>query len=59
MRTIFRRAWLAFQAARQRRADADSLEHLDEHALRDIGFEPEANFRREALNRAAMRLRML
>ena len=57
MRTIFRMAWQAFQDARQRRADTEALEHLDERALRDIGFETEANSRRESL-RSAMRFGM-
>ena len=58
MRTIFRLAWKAFQSTQQQRADAQALEDLDERTLRDIGFESEANHRRESLRRAAARFRM-
>ena len=59
MRTIFEMAWRAFRDARQRHADAQALERLDERALRDIGFETEANYRRDSMQRAAGRFWML
>lgn len=58
MRSIFRLAWKAFQSTQQRRADAQALDQLDERTLRDIGFEFEANLRRESLHRTAARFRM-
>jgi uncharacterized protein YjiS (DUF1127 family) len=59
MRTIFTLAWKAFQSAQQRRASAQALDELDERTLRDIGFDAEANARREHLRHAAARFRML
>lgn len=52
MKSIIRMAMDAFAAVRERSARARLIEQLDEHTLRDIGLESEAN-------RARMRSRQL
>ena len=52
MKSIIRLAMDAFAAVRERSARARLIEQLDEHTLRDIGLESEAN-------RARMRSRQL
>ena len=52
MKSIIRMAIDAFAAVRERSARARLIEQLDEHTLRDIGLESEAN-------RARMRSRQL
>ena len=52
MKSLFRIAIEAFAAVRERSARARLVEQLDEHTLRDIGLESEAN-------RARMRSRQL
>jgi hypothetical protein len=39
MKNLLQRGWRSWIAARQRRADAIVLEHLDARMLKDIGFE--------------------
>jgi hypothetical protein len=40
MKQYLKKAWAAFKAAQEHRAQARMLRHLDAHTLKDIGLEP-------------------
>lgn len=58
MKSIIRMAIDAFAAVRERSARARLIEQLDEHTLRDIGLESEANRARMKSRQLHMRFGM-
>ena len=58
MKSIFRMAMAAFAAVSERSARARLIEQLDEHTLRDIGLESEANRARMKSRQLHMRFGM-
>ena len=58
MKSIIRMAMNAFAAVRERSARARLIEQLDEHTLRDIGLENEANRARAKSRQLNMRFGM-
>ena len=58
MKSIIRMAMDAFAAVRERSARARLIEQLDEHTLRDIGLESEANRARLKSRQLHMRFGM-
>ena len=58
MKSIFRMAMDAIAAVRERSARARLIEQLDEHTLRDIGLESEANRARLKSRQLHMRFGM-
>ena len=58
MKSIIRVAIDAFAAVRERSARARLIEQLDEHTLRDIGLESEANRARMKSRQLHMRFGM-
>lgn len=58
MKSLFKIAIDAFAAVRERSARARLIEQLDEHTLRDIGLENEANRARAKSRQLHMRFGM-
>lgn len=58
MKSLFQIAFEAFVAVRERNARARLVEQLDEHTLRDIGLESEANRARLKSRQLHMRFGM-